>query len=114
MKTSITARHFDLSEKIRNHATDAMEGLNKYFERIIDVHLVLSKEKDFWSAEAIIGVPGETLTAESEDELLFTAIDDAAAKAERQLKKYKAKVMHEKDRRNVQQMSSGMHRPRRH
>ena len=114
MKTSITARHFNLSDEIRDHATDAIEGLNKYFERIIDAHIVLSKEKDFWSAEAIIGVPGETLTAESEDELLFTAIDDAAAKAGRQLKKYKAKVSHEKDRRSVRQMSSGMHKPRRH
>ena len=113
MNTSVTARHFDLTEKVRNHATEAMEGLEKYFERIIDAHMVLSMEKDRWNAEARIGVPGETLTAESENELLFTAIDDAAAKAGRQLKKYKAKVTHEKDRRERQQISSGVHRPRR-
>lgn len=108
MKTSVTARHFDMSVKVRDHATDAMKGLEKYFERIVDAHIILSKEKERWSADIVIGVPGETLTAVSEDEILFTAIDDAAAKAERQLKKYKAKISHEKDRRDMQQFSSGM------
>ncbi len=113
MKTSVTARHFDLSRQVHDHAISAMEGLEKYFERIVDAHLVLVKENNRWTAEAVIGVPGETLTAESEDDLLFTAIDDVTAKAERQLKKYKAKRSYERDRRNIQQLKSGQPRSRR-
>ncbi len=114
MKTNVTARHFELSDKVKDHATDAMNDLEKYFERIIDARAVLSKEKDSWSAEFIVGVPGETLTAEGSDALLFSAIDEAAARAGRQLKKYKAKIGREKDRRGVQQMySAGGRRPHR-
>ncbi len=107
MKTSVTARHFDLSPQVHDHAISAMESLGKYFDRIIDVQLILAKEKSGWRAETIIGVPGETLTAESEDGQLFTAIDDATDKAERQLKKYKAKFDPQKDRRSIQQLNMG-------
>jgi len=103
MKTSLTARHFSINDKERSHAVEAMVGLEKYFGRIVGIQMVLSKEKERWGAELIIGVPGETLTAVSHDDILFTAIDDAVSKAERQLKKYKSKVKHEKDRREAKQ-----------
>ncbi|MFC1629493.1 ribosome hibernation-promoting factor, HPF/YfiA family [Gemmatimonadota bacterium] len=106
MKTSVTARHFDLSTQVHDHAISAMEGLEKYFDRIVDAHIILVKENNRWRAEARIGVPGETLTAESEGEQLFNAIDDVSAKTERQLKKYKAKVSHERDRRSMQKLNS--------
>lgn len=106
MKTSLTARHFNMSDKVRDHAMESMAHLEKYFERIVGIQMVLSKEKERWGAEVIVGVPGDTLTAESQDDLLFSAIDDAMAKAERQLKKYKSKVKHEKGRREVQQQGS--------
>ncbi|MFC1529409.1 ribosome hibernation-promoting factor, HPF/YfiA family, partial [Gemmatimonadota bacterium] len=98
---------FDLTPQVHDHAINAMEGLSKYFDRIIDAQLILTKEKSSWRAETIIGVPGETLTAEGEDDLLFTAIDDATDRAERQLKKYKAKFDPQKDRRSIQQLNSG-------
>ena len=106
MKTSITARHFDMSDKVRNHAMVSMENLAKYFERIVDVQMVLSKEKEHWGAEVIVGVPGTTLTAESQNDLLFSAIDDTIAKTERQLKKYKSKFIYEKNRRDTRQQGN--------
>jgi putative sigma-54 modulation protein len=113
MKTSVTARHFDLTSEVHDHAINSIEGLGKYFDRIIDAHMVLKKEKKQWKVEAILGVPGETLTAEGEDDQLFTAIDVATDRAERQLKKYKAKLTREKDRREEQQKSAGLARTRR-
>lgn len=110
MNTSVTARRFDLTSQVHDHAIEAMEGLTKYFDRIIDAQMILSKEKKRWTAEAIIGVPGETLTAESESDQLFTAIDNATDRAERQLKKYKAKLTREKDRREVRQARTGLTR----
>ncbi len=112
MKTSLTARHFNMSDKVRNHAMASMGNLAKYFDRIVDVRMVLSKEKERWGAEVIVSVPGTTLTAESQDDLLFSAIDDAMAKAERQLKKYKSKVLHEKDRRDARQQGNSLKKRR--
>ena len=91
MKTNLTARHFTMNDKVRDHAMESMSQLEKYFERIVGIQIILSKEKERWGAEVIVGVPGDTLTAESQNDLLLSAIDDAMGKAERQLKKYKSK-----------------------
>jgi len=106
MKTSLTARHFNMSDNVHDHAMVSMENLAKYFEHIVDVQMVLSKEKEHWEAEIIVGVPGTTLNAESQEDILFSAIDDAIAKAERQLKKYKSKYLHEKDMRAARQQGN--------
>lgn len=101
MNTSITARHFDMSENTREYTLEAMNGLTKYFERISDAQAVFTREKNGWHAELIVGVPGRTLTAEGRADLLFTAIDDASGKLGRQLKRYKAKLGHDKNKREV-------------
>ncbi|MFO7768799.1 MAG: ribosome-associated translation inhibitor RaiA [bacterium] len=102
MKTSITARHFDMSDNTREYTLEAMNGLAKYFDRISDAQAVFTREKDGWHAELIVGVPGRTLTSEGRADLLFTAIDEASGKLGRQLKRYKGKLSHEKSRREVQ------------
>jgi putative sigma-54 modulation protein len=82
-----------------------MDGLTRYFDRIVDGHLVLEKEKDHWRAECVLGVYGKTLNADHQDDLLYPAIDGAIDKMERQLEKYKAKISHEKDRREIRQQN---------
>ncbi len=106
MKTSLTARHFNMSDKVQTHAIESMNHLERYFERIVGVQMVLKKEKERWGAEVIVSVPGDTLTAVGENDLLFSAIDVAMSKAERQLKKYKSKVLHERDRREAKQQEN--------
>ncbi len=105
MKTSITARHFDMSDSVRDYTLEAMNGLTKYFDRISDAQAVFTREKNGWHAELIVGVPGRTLTSEGRADLLFTALDDASGKLGRQLKRYKAKLTHKKDIREAQMAS---------
>lgn len=105
MNRRVTARHFDMSEATKEYALGAMDGLKRYFDRIVDFHLVLEKEKDRWRAECVLGVHGKTLNADSVDDLLYPAIDGVVEKMERQLEKYKAKITHEKDRREAQQQN---------
>jgi putative sigma-54 modulation protein len=105
MNSRVTARHFDMTEATKIYALEAMDGLTRYFDRIVDCHLVLEKEKDRWRAECVLGVYGKTLNADSTEDLLYPAIDAAIDKMERQLEKYKAKISHEKNRRELQQQS---------
>jgi putative sigma-54 modulation protein len=95
-----------MSEATRTYVENALVGLEKYFDRILDSHLILAKEKDRWRAECVVSVSGKTLTAEAQEDLLFPAVDDSVGKLERQLKKYKAKLAHEKDRREIQQQNA--------
>ena len=106
MNSRVTARHFDLTDATKDYALEAMDGLKRYFDRIVDCHLVLEKEKDRWRAECVLGVCGKTLNAESRDGRLYPAIDSAIEKMERQLEKYKARISHEKDRRGVRQQNT--------
>ena len=106
MNSRVTARHFDMTEATKNYALEAMDGLTRYFDRIVDGHLVLEKEKDRWRAECVLGVYGKTLNADSRNDLLYPAIDSAIDKMERQLEKYKARISHEKDRRDLRQQNT--------
>jgi putative sigma-54 modulation protein len=108
MKIRVTARHFELSGTSKDHVNEAIEGLERFYERIIDGRVVLTKEKGRWRAELILFVPGATLTSESEENLLFRAVDESVGKMGRQLKKHKAKVRHDKDMRDAKQHSSAV------
>jgi putative sigma-54 modulation protein len=103
MDIRMTARHFDMSDVTKQYVTEAMNGVARYFDRIVDQQAILTREGERWNAELILNVSGKKLTAESTQDLLFRAVDEAAEKLERQLKKYKAKISHEKDRRQVMQ-----------
>ena len=111
MKTSVTARHFDLTEITRNYVAEAMEGLGKFFDRINEIQVVLDQQKERWSAEITVGVPGRTLHAADTQDQLHPAIDQAIEKVLRQLEKYKAKVTRERDlreaRRHVTDVEAG-------
>ncbi len=106
MTTRVTARHFELSGSSKDRVNEALDGLERFYERIVDTHVVLTREKDRWIAEVILSVPGATLTSESEEDLLLRAVDESIGKIGRQLEKYKAKVRHEKDKRDAQQLST--------
>ena len=103
MSIRMTARHFDMSETTKQYVTETLEGLGKYFDRIHDQQVILTREGERWNAELILNVSGGTLTAAATGDLLFKAVDEAAEKLERRLKKHKAKMSHEKDRRQVMQ-----------
>ena len=104
MRIRMTARHFEMSEGTKEYVTEAMDGLGKYFERIVDRQAVITREsEERWNAELIVSVSGKTLTSHATEDLLFKAVDEATEKLERQLKKYKAKISHEKDLRNIRQ-----------
>jgi putative sigma-54 modulation protein len=106
MNRRVTARHFDLTEATKNYAFEAMDGLTRYYDRIVDCHMVLEKEKDRWRVECVLGVYGKILNADSREDLLYRAIDSAIDKMERQLEKYKARLTHTKDRRDLQQLDT--------
>ncbi|KPJ64105.1 hypothetical protein AMJ44_13395 [candidate division WOR-1 bacterium DG_54_3] len=51
MQIRTTARHFDLTDDLKNFAEKNIEKLEKYFNHIIDSHLILDMEKSRMTAE---------------------------------------------------------------
>ena len=91
MQTTITARHFELTNAIRDHIEVACEKIAKYFDHIINVHFILSLENNRNKAEMILNVPKNNFISESSEKDMYLTIDNAIDKMENQIKKLKGK-----------------------
>ncbi len=92
MQITITARHFDLTNPIRDYVEQSCEKLSKYFDHIINIHLTLSLENSRNIVEMNLHASKFDLHSVSEEMDMYLALDDAIDKMEVQLKKLKDKV----------------------
>jgi len=102
MKINITARHFELTQALEDHIRDRLWTLKKYFERLINAHVILSVEKYRQIAEITLRVSGLTLASKGKSENMYTSIDQAVDKLERQVKRYKQRLANHKPRKKEQ------------
>jgi putative sigma-54 modulation protein len=70
--------------------------LKKYFDKVIDAHVILSEEKYRNIAEITLKVSGLTLVSKEESDKMRTSVDRAVSKLERQVKRYKGKLTNHK------------------
>jgi len=92
MQITITARHFELTDPIKDYADIAMRGLKKYFDHIIVAEMILRAEKNRNIAELNLSVKKLNLVAKSREQDMYTAIDSVIRKIERQIKKQIGKM----------------------
>ncbi|MEW5795177.1 MAG: ribosome-associated translation inhibitor RaiA [Candidatus Zixiibacteriota bacterium] len=110
MLKKVTARHFDLTPEIRARAEEEMEGLTRFFDRIISAEYVLDAERHRRSAELRVKVHAHMLSAKAETDDIKTAITGASDKIKAQLKKFKGKLK-EKDPTEITELTSSITRP---
>jgi putative sigma-54 modulation protein len=94
MNIYITARHFKAHETLRAYAFDSLNKLEKYYDGILSADLILSFEKSKNSvkaAELIVKVQGAVLKSLGKTDDYVKSIDEAVAKIEKQIQKYKSK-----------------------
>lgn len=91
MQISVTGQHLDITDSLRDYVSSKMERLERHFDKMTNVHVVLSVEKQRMEAEANIHINGANLFANAEDEDMYAAIDALADKLDRQLIKHKEK-----------------------
>ncbi|HED19374.1 MAG TPA: ribosome hibernation promoting factor [Gammaproteobacteria bacterium] len=92
MQIDLTGHHVELTEPLRNYVNEKFERLERHFDHVTDVHVVLSVEKLRQTAEATIHISGGKLFADSTSEDMYAAIDSLADKLDRQIKKHKEKL----------------------
>lgn len=91
MQISVSGQHLEITESLRDYVTTKLGKLERYFDKMTNVHAILSVEKLRQKAEATIHINGANLFAEAENEDMYAAIDALADKLDRQLKKHKEK-----------------------
>lgn len=87
MQVSVTFRHVNTSAGLRSYASEKVERLEKFAHRNLEAHVILSVEKLRHRCEIQLVGKGLKLTATEETGDLYSAIDLAADKVERQLKR---------------------------
>lgn len=92
MQIDLTGHHVELTEPLRNYVNEKFERLERHFDHVTDVHVVLSVEKLRQTAEATIHISGGKLFADSTSEDMYAAIDSLTDKLDRQIKKHKEKL----------------------
>jgi putative sigma-54 modulation protein len=101
MQVTVTFRHVEPSEGLRRYAEEKAQRVHKYLRRPIEARVTLSVEKQRHIAEVQVSANHLNTTATEETDDLYSAIDLAMSKVERQVKKHVAKYKEHKGADNV-------------
>ncbi len=87
MRTIISGKQFEVSERLSSHVQTKIANLEKFYDPILDCHVTLGTAAHAYKAYMLVRVQSRTLKAENIDESVYTAFDGAVEKMVRQLKK---------------------------
>ncbi len=87
MKVSVTARHFDLTPELREHAESRLDRFGKFSNGLSSAHVVLAVEKYRQIAEVSVHSRYGDFTGKAESDDMGVSIDGACDKVERQIKR---------------------------
>jgi putative sigma-54 modulation protein len=91
MNIETTSRHYELTPALREYAETKVEQLKKYFDNIVNAHIIFELEKYRHAVEVTIHVNGKDFNSREESEDMYVSVDRVVEKLERQISKYKGK-----------------------
>ncbi len=92
MQLNVTGHHVEMTDSLHNYVESKMEKLERHFDHVTNVHVILSVEKQRQKAEAKFHISGAELFAEAVNEDMYASIDALVDKLDRQIKKHKEKI----------------------
>jgi putative sigma-54 modulation protein len=102
MNIIIHGRHMELTENLKKYAQEKIGKFKRYLNNISEATVTLSVEKYRHRAEVLLKVDGSFIQAESITGEMYSSIDEVVEKLERQIKKYKEKmVSHRKNKKGA-------------
>ena len=96
MKFVIVGRNIEVTPGLKAAVEDKIGKLEKYFNPDTEVHVTLSVEKERQKIEVTIPVKGSIIRSEQVSNDMYVSIDLVEEIIERQLKKYKNKIVDKK------------------
>ena len=92
MQLNVTGHHVDVTPPMHDYVSQKLERLERHFDHVTNVHVILSVEKLRQKAEATLHISGGNLFADAQDEDMYAAIDAMVDKLDRQIRKHKEKM----------------------
>jgi putative sigma-54 modulation protein len=93
VQTTITGRHFEVSDAIRQYAEEKIEKLPRIYDGITEAEIVLKGEDRTFHCEVILHVANShhAVVIDVTHDSMYAAIDVATDKAQRQMRRLKEK-----------------------
>ncbi|HTZ38750.1 MAG TPA: ribosome-associated translation inhibitor RaiA [Syntrophales bacterium] len=107
MQVSVTFRNTGSESWFKDYVTERLSRIQKFIDKPVEAHVVLSVEKFRNVAEINIMAKGINLVGKEEAKDMQLAIDNVIDKIERQIKKHKEKSRERKSNANRAEESGG-------
>lgn len=94
MNLTISGRHLEITDAIRSHVTTGLDRVKRHFDKVIDANVVLAIEKHRHRqiAEINLHANGLRINAKESSPDLYSSIDSALSKIERQVTRHKERI----------------------
>ena len=96
MKIIITGRNIDLTDAIKDAVTTKLSRLEKYFTPDTEAYVTVSIQRDLQKVEVTVPIKGHVIRAEQATDDMYVTIDMVADIIEKQLKKYRTRLISKK------------------
>lgn len=93
MNLKMNSKNYVLKGYMKEEIEKSLSKLEKFFTDDTLVNVTVSGLKNAYKADITVSINNQVLKSEIEDKNLNTAIDKAVSKIERQLEKYKTKLL---------------------
>ena len=107
MKLDLTGHHVDINAALRSYVENKFERLERHFDHVTGIHVVLTVSKLEHRAEATLNVSRAKLFADAVEQDMYAAIDCLVDKLDRQVKRHKEKLSNRHDRSSVRTAAPG-------
>lgn len=92
MQINLTGHHVEITASLRDYVDTKFAKLERHFDHINNVYVVLTVEKINQKAEATLHLSGTEVHASSVNADMYASIDTLVDKLDRQVLKYKGKI----------------------
>ncbi|MFK7910659.1 MAG: ribosome-associated translation inhibitor RaiA [Akkermansiaceae bacterium] len=91
---TVTVRHEDVTDSLRDYATKKIQGLHLDYPKIIEAKAILDVQKNRHIAEIILFCANHiTIDASTEGKDMYAAIDETISKIARRMRKHKTRLL---------------------
>ena len=89
MNLHLTGHHVDITPAIRDYVTSKLTRINRHFDHVIDVNVIMTVEKLDQKIEANVHLSGKDIHVQANDGDMYAAIDTLIDKLDRQVIRHK-------------------------
>ncbi len=92
MQLTISGQHLDLTDSMKNYIGEKMQRIERHFDHLNSIDVVLHADKLHHKAEATLNAKGVKLYAHADSDNMYATIDTLTDKLDSQVRKHKEKT----------------------